>query len=285
MGIILAFVERERLLLTGLIALCASVLCAPSVGVAKVGCESDVVVVFCSLRLPIVLISECSILSPSVITDIIVRPSVGEGFSVAVGAVGIGVDHIWMLVRELRSAQHAVVVVFGHVFRRHITVELIHESRFDLNVDHVVFFSVVYAGMSCELVPAVIELKLLRSLGWQLCEQCTSSEDVFAVEQQLDGLPIPVKRAIVAHRHAGQLSQQVDDSGVILQFVRLWIEYDGVPIHRDAWQVTGDFYGLEDGSGGFHADSAEVDRVVALNPTEDVLSLMHGFVTKKGEGQ
>ena len=48
--------------------------------------------------------------------------------------------------------------------------------------------------------------KLYKALGGQLCEQCTSSEDVFAIEQQFDGLCVPVKRAVVAHRHAGQFS-------------------------------------------------------------------------------
>ena len=130
-----------------------------------------------------------------------------------------------------RNVEHVAFLCL--VLRFNSAIPFVEETRFHLNVEHLVLLAFLLASMSGQFRLTVVELKLVSHFSWQLAYDLVTAKYILAIHHQAYWLVVPVEFA-VALLHSRQLLDEFVEACSLLQFESLRIEHDGVARHSDA---------------------------------------------------
>ena len=108
-----------------------------------------------------------------------------------VDAVGIGINHDGVALRQAVHAQLALVVSGRLVASRHVAIPAVKEAWLDGEVEYHILLAIVLLGALRKLGGFVIGLDVLHGLGRQLLHQLVATKHALAIHRQADGLAVP----------------------------------------------------------------------------------------------
>ena len=130
--------------------------------------EAVACVLLRALCLPVVLIVVRSVLTLAVAVDVAVHGRANRLVYVAVGVVSLGVYHVRVLVAQSACGDSCAVALLGLVLCLDVAVPLVEEARLHLDVEHMVFRTIVVARVACQLRLAVVHLQFVSHVSRQL---------------------------------------------------------------------------------------------------------------------
>ena len=97
----------------------------------------------------------------------------------------------WDALSACRNVEHVAFLCL--VLRFNSAIPFVEETRFHLNVEHLVLLAFILASMSGQFRLTVVELELLSHLGGQLIDDLVATKEVLAVHHQANGLIVPIE--------------------------------------------------------------------------------------------
>ena len=140
------------------------------------------------------------------------------------------IEHQRVGVAQLHGSQMGSIILACQPLHLCIAIELIHESRLDGHVEHVLLLAVRHACPFLELALLVVSLDVLHSLNGQHVRQHGFAECLLSVHHQLQRFTVPKQFALL-HAHAWQLLNQLHQPCAILRLESIGVEHHRVATH------------------------------------------------------